>query len=129
MPEYARPKRTRPTTSLKWIFDGLADDPTYEDKRMFGFDAAYIDELLCLVVADRGEPWDGLMICTAHEHHASLMAELPVLQPHAVLGKWLYVSQHDPDFEAVTRVITDHVMDRDPRIGVVKRTRVRAGRS
>ena len=76
------------SNSLVWIFEAFERDPTYIAKRMFGSDAAYIDGLLCLVAADRDEPWNGLLVCTSQERHAALIGEMPALRPHPVLGKW-----------------------------------------
>ena len=59
--------------SLVWIFEAFERDSTYIRKRMFGSDAAYVDGLLCLVAADRDEPWNGLLVCTSQERHAALM--------------------------------------------------------
>jgi hypothetical protein len=115
--------------SLVWIFDAFERDPTYLSKRMFGCDAAYLDGLLCLVAADRGEPWNGLLVCTSQERHAALMAGLPALQPHPVLGKWLYVSQDDPAFEPTVERISALVLARDPLIGVEPKPRKRSSRS
>ncbi|MGF6574781.1 hypothetical protein SAMN05443245_6548 [Paraburkholderia fungorum] len=115
--------------SLVWIFDAFERDPTYISKRMFGCDAAYIDGLLCLVAADRGEPWNGLLICTSQDRHAALIAGMPALQPHPVLGKWLYVSQENPAFETVAEQITALVLARDPRIGVEPKPRKRGRKS
>jgi hypothetical protein len=109
--------------SLLWIFDAFERDSTYILKRMFGCDAAYVDGLLCLVAADRGEPWNGLLVCTSQERHASLMDEMPALRPHPVLGKWLYVPQDDPAFEAIVERMTARVLARDPRVGVEPKPR------
>jgi hypothetical protein len=109
--------------SLLWIFDAFERDPTYILKRMFGCDAAYVDGLLCLVAADRGEPWNGLLVCTSQERHASLMDEMPALRPHPVLGKWLYVPQDDPAFETIVERMTARVLARDPRVGVEPKPR------
>ena len=104
--------------SLAWILDAFERDPTHVHKRMFSSDAAYIDGRLCITVGDRDEPWNGMLVCTSQDHHASLMAEMPALQPHPVLGKWLYVSQSDPAFESVIERVVSLVLARDPRIGV-----------
>jgi len=109
--------------SLVWIFEAFDRDPTFLTKRMFGCDAAYIDGRLCLVVADRGESWSGLLICTAHASHASLIQEMPALQVHPVLGKWLYSPQGDAEFETVVGQVTSLVLARDERIGVEPRPR------
>jgi hypothetical protein len=115
--------------SLVWIFDAFERDPTYLSKRMFGSEAAYIDGLLCLVAADRDEPWNGLLVCTSEDRHAALMDEMPALKPHPVLGKWLYVSQEDLDFEPVAEKLTALALARDPRLGVEPKPRKRARKS
>lgn len=114
--------------SLIWIFDALEREPGFLHKRMFGGDAAYLDGLLCLMVMDGAAPWDGMMVCTAREHHAALMQQMPVLRSHPVLGKWLYVPEHDPAFEDTVQQVTALVLARDPRIGVEPRVRGRGGK-
>jgi len=115
--------------SLVWIFDAFERDSTYIHRRMFGADAAYLDGLLCLVASDRDEPWNGLLVCTSVERHAALMDEMPALQPHPVLGKWLYVSQEDPSFETVAGQLTALALARDGRLGVEPKPRKRARKS
>lgn len=117
------------SNSLVWIFDAFERDSTYIRKRMFGCDAAYLDGLLCLVAADRGEPWNGLLVCTSKERHAALIDEMPVLRPHPVLGKWLYVSQEDPAFETVAERLTALALARDGRLGVEPNPRRRGSKS
>lgn len=124
--EYPMPSKVR--SSLLWILEPLEDDETYFRKRMFGCDAAYVDGLLCLVVADRDEPWNGLLVCTSQERHAALIREIPALRPHQVLGKWLCVKQSDPAFEDVARHVTSLVLSRDSRIGVESKPRRRASK-
>jgi hypothetical protein len=115
--------------SLIWIFEAFERDPTYIAKRMFGCDAAYIDGQLCLVAADRDEPWNGLLVCTSQERHAALIDEMPALRPHPVLGKWLYVPQNDPAFETIAQRLTALVLARDRRVGVEPKPRPRGGKS
>ncbi|VVE87008.1 hypothetical protein PBR20603_00933 [Pandoraea bronchicola] len=90
---------------------------------MFGADAAYVHGMQCLAVIDREAPWDGLLVCTSREHHASLMAEMPALRPHPVLGKWLYLPQSEADFESIAQRLTARVLAGDPRIGVAPKPR------
>ncbi|MEX3763903.1 hypothetical protein [Paraburkholderia phenoliruptrix] len=104
--------------SLLWVFDPLNDDAGFMRKRMFGFEAAYMDGLLCLSVGDGEEPWNGLLVCTSRERHADLVREFPELAPHSVLGKWLYLSQRNEDFEAIAGTLVKLVSRRDSRIGV-----------
>ena len=100
------------------MFEPLEDDPRYLQRKFFSFDAAYLDGRLCLAVADGDEPWNGLLVCTSHEHQASLRMEIPQLMPHPVLGKWLYLSQAHAEFEAVATDVVDMVRKRDARLGI-----------
>ncbi|RQH06592.1 hypothetical protein [Paraburkholderia dinghuensis] len=115
--------------SLDWILEALERDAGYLRKRMFGCDAAYIDGLLYLVVADREEPFNGLLVCTSHDRHAALIEEMPALKPHPVIGKWLYVRQADPAFEDIVEKMTALVLARDERIGVEPPPRNRRSKS
>lgn len=115
--------------SLLWIFDAFERDPTYVNKRMFGCDAAYLDGLMCLIAADRAAPWNGLLVCTSQDRHAALMNDVPALQPHPVIGKWLYITQDNPAFETVVEEMTALVLARDPRIGVEPTPRKRGRKS
>lgn len=118
-------KGVRRSNSLVWIFEKFEHESTYIRTKMFGCEAAYVDGMLCLIVVDKGEPWNGLLVCTSHEHHAALIEEMPALRPHAVLGKWLYVSQDDPAFEDVAERVTTLVLARDSRVGVEPKSRRR----
>ncbi|VVD72801.1 hypothetical protein [Pandoraea fibrosis] len=109
--------------SLLWIFEPFENAETYLPRKMFGADAAYVHGLQCLAVIDRDAPWDGLLVCTSREHHASLIAEMPALRPHPVLGKWLYLPQSEVEFESVARHLTARVLAGDPRIGVEPKPR------
>lgn len=111
--------------SLLWILDAFERDETFIHKRMFGSDAAYVGGLLCLIAADREPPWSGLLVCTSQDRHAALIAEIPALRVHPVLGKWLYVPQSDPDFETVAHTLTALVLAGDARIGVEPKPRKR----
>lgn len=86
---------------------------------MFGCRAAYYGGLLVLVCANQEEPWNGVLLPTEREHHASLMREFPRLSPHPILGKWLYLSQEDPGFEEIASTLVKRIMKSDIRIGVV----------
>jgi len=104
--------------ALLWLFEPLEDDPRYLRRRLFSFDAAYLDGRLFLAVKDGKEPWNGLMVCTFREHHAALRAQFPQLKPHKVLGKWLYLSQSHTEFESVAQELVLLARRRDPRLGI-----------
>lgn len=124
---FAPPKKQRPArqNSLNWILEPLERDAEYARRKMFGCDAAYLDGLLYLVVADREAPWDDVMVCTSHERQAALMADFPSLVPHPQLGKWLYLPQSDEAFEAIAARLVQLALARDPRFGVVPKPKAR----
>ncbi|AKM32221.1 hypothetical protein AB870_22030 [Pandoraea faecigallinarum] len=109
--------------SLLWVFDPFERNATFFRKRMFGSEAAYVNGRQCLAVIDRDAPWDGLLVCTSHEHHASLVEQMPALRPHPVLGKWLYIPQSEIEFEAVAARVASLVLAGDPRIGIEPKPR------
>jgi hypothetical protein len=117
---FAPPNKQRPArlNSLLWILEPLERDAGYTRRKMFGCDAAYLDGLLYLVVADREAPWNGVMVCTSHERQAALMDDMPSLQPHPELPKWLYLPQTDEAFEASAETLVTLALARDPRMGV-----------
>jgi hypothetical protein len=114
-------KRVRP---VFWLFESLEKDPQFEQRRLFSLDAAYIGDTLYLAYGNGPkEAWNGLMICTSPEHHASLRREFPQLQPHQALKKWLHLPQSDPEFESVGEKLVGLVQKRDPRLGIVGKSR------
>ncbi len=87
--------------------------------------AAYLDGKLYLAVADGKEPWNGLMVCVAREHHAAILGEYPQLVSHPVLGKWLYLSRSNSEFETLAIELVALARKRDPRLGVEPQRRKR----
>ena len=111
--------RIKKPHSLQWILDLLENHPDLLQKRMFGCLAAYLRNRIVLVLADKEEPWNGILIPTEREFHPSIEREFPSLQPHPILGKWLYLSQSHPEFEEISTHIVKHILSEDPRYGVV----------
>jgi hypothetical protein len=111
-------KTAKKKNALLWLFEPLLDDPRFVKRKLFSFDAAYLDGKLYVAVNDGEEPWSGLLVCTSREHHAALVAEYPQLAPHEVLGKWLYLSQAHPEFESVAMEMVALALRRDRRLGV-----------
>ncbi len=128
---FAPPPRQRAgrANSLLWILDPLERDPGYLRRKMFGCDAAYLDGALYLVVADREAPWNGVMVCSSHDRHAALLADMPSLLPHPELGKWLYLPQTDEAFETLAGQLVELALARDPRLGVMPKPRKRRRKS
>jgi hypothetical protein len=117
--------RIKPKNPLLWIFEPLEDDPGFFQRKLFSFDAAHLDNRLYLAVSGGKEPWNGLLVCTSREHHASMLKQFPQLISHAVLGKWLYISQSHPAFESVAVDMAALARKRDPRLGVESKARRR----
>lgn len=117
-----RGKRGR-ENGLLWLFEPLEADAGYGRRRMFGCEAAYLDGLLCLALSDREPPWDGLLVCTDWARHEALQAEFAALRVHPELGKWLYLPQDDPAFEAQAAALVRAALARDARIGVAPQPR------
>lgn len=114
------------TFDHEWVLDAFVDDPTFFTKRMFGGLAAYLFGRQMLVLVEPTKSgrwkWHGVLICTDHEHHASIQAELPALRPHQVLRKWLYADSRHPDFDSTMEAVAKRVARDDPRFGVVPRS-------
>ena len=121
----AMKQKIKPKNPLLWIFEPLEDDPKFFQRKLFSFDAAHLDNRLYLAVSGGEEPWNGLLVCTSREHHASILAQFPQLVSHEVLGKWLYISQAHPEFESVAIDLAVMARKRDPRLGVESKARMR----
>jgi hypothetical protein len=122
-----KPKIKRPHP-LQWILESLETEPSFFQKHMFGCQAAYLFGRLVLVLAAGEEPWNGLLVCTFREFHSRLISEHPSLQPHAVLPKWLYVSQTCDGFEETAQRLAHQASKNDPRIGVEPKSGKRKSR-
>ena len=118
-------EKIKPKNSLVWIFEALEDDPRYLLTRFFNMHAAYLDGKLYLAVADDKESWNGLMVCSSHDQHAAILSEYPQLVSHSVLGKWLYLSQSNSEFESLAISLADLARKRDRRLGVEPQRRKR----
>lgn len=108
-----------------WLWEPLEEEPTFVLRAMFGAKAVYLGGRLVLCFDAGEEPWHGVLVCTAREQHESLVREFPNLKPHAILPKWLYLSDSDPAFESTAQRLVECARQRDLRIGVEPGTRRR----
>jgi hypothetical protein len=106
-----------------WLWEPLEADATFVLSAMFGTKVVYLDGRLVLCFASREEPWRGVLVGTEREHHASLIAQFPSLKPHPILPKWLYLADSEDDFERVAEQLVAVASRRDPRIGVLPKTK------
>ncbi len=125
--------QTKSANPLEWLLEPLEGLPTYLRRKMFGCEAGYLNGKLMLVLAAGEEPWNGILVATSREYHSALQAEWSPLRSHPVLGKWLYLSQTDPNFETIATSVVRRVKQGDVRIGVEpkpqKRKRIGEGKS
>jgi len=110
--------RTRRVHPYQWLWEPLEVDPTLLVRPMFGGRAVYLDGKLMLYFAAKEEPWRGVLACTDRVHHVSLLAEFPVLAPHPILPKWLYLPESAGSFESAAERLVSLARRRDPRLGV-----------
>jgi hypothetical protein len=103
---------------LQWVVEPLMEQPSYVQRAMFGCVGCYLHGRLMLVLAARREPWQGLLVPTAHEHHPSLLREERTLVVHPVLPKWLYLSESSDTFEEAAQRLVARALADDPRLGV-----------
>lgn len=115
-------KKTHP---LDWLFEPFEGQSTYLRRKMFGCEAAYLNGRLMLVLAVGEEPWNGVLVATDRQFHPSLQNQWCQLRSHPVLGKWLYLSQTDPEFERIATSLVSSILERDVRIGVEPKPRKR----
>ena len=107
----------------EWIIEPFAGHRTFFTKRMFGGLAAYLFDRQMLVLVEPTKTgrwkWHGVLVCTDHEHHASIRAEFPALAPHRVLRKWLFIDSAHDDFESTMEGVARRVARNDVRFGIV----------
>lgn len=111
--------RLRPIHRHAWLWEPLEGDPTFVLRAMFGAKAAYLDGKLMLCFCASAEPWCGVLVCTDRDRQPALCTEFPVLTPHPILPKWLYLPESADRFEGVAVQLVKLARARDPRLGVV----------
>lgn len=125
----SRSPSVKPVHRHLWLVEPLEREPTLWVKPMFGGKAVYLHGRFVLFLVDKAEPWRGVLVPMERDQHAAVMAERPVLRPHPVLPKWLYLPEADDSFETVAQWLVARIRVRDPRIGIVppaaKRRRTR----
>lgn len=113
-----RAKAVKVEHPLQWLADPLVDEPSFVLKSWFGGRTIMLHGLHHLFLTTQGEPWQGVLVCTFHEHQASLRAEFPSLLQHPVLKKWLYLPESAETFERDAVRLVQLARARDPRLGI-----------
>ena len=115
--------KVTPVHRHQWLWEPLESDPTFVLRAMFGAKAVYLGGRLMLCFTAGEEPWRGILVCTERAAHAALIAEFPELTPHAILPKWLYLSESSASFERTGERLVGLARQRDSRLGVIPRAR------
>lgn len=118
MPRSSRDRPAKPINRHLWLIEPLEDDPTLLVKSMFGGKAVYLRGRFVLYLADKDEPWRGVLVPTERAHQPSLIADRPALVPHEVLPKWLYLAETTPEFEADAQWLVERARRGDERVGI-----------
>jgi len=100
------------------LVEDITADESFVTRRTFGCLSCYLHGRLKLALAEGRAHWDGVLVATAKEHHASLRRTVAALRPHPVLGKWLYLAASGDSFEDDARRLAALALADDPRIGV-----------
>jgi len=115
--------RVKPVHPHHWLWEPLEGEPSFVLRPMFGCKAVYLDGKIVLCFSARKEPWSGLLVPTEHVYHAALRAEFPMLAPHPILPKWLYLPEEADSFDRIAAAIVALAQRRDPRVGTVPKTK------
>lgn len=122
----------------KWLGDPVlqvfADLDNVEFKPMFGCMAVYQirgDKRIMVACSGGTEKsgnsthfeWQGLLIPTENAYHEPLIKQFTALRPHAVLRKWLYIHDSNPDFDKVLTGIYKLVREQHEWVGVEQKPR------
>ena len=114
-----RPKTAKAEHPLQWLAEPLLGEPSFVLKSWFGGRTLMLHGRHHLFLTMQGEPWQGVLVCTYHEHQPSLLAEFPGLRQHPVLKKWLYLPETTDTFERDAKRLVQLVQGRDPRLGIL----------
>jgi hypothetical protein len=114
-----RPKAVRAEHAFEWLAEPLLDEPTFQLKAWFGGRTIMLHGRHQLFLTTQGEPWQGVLVCTYHEHQDSLRHDIPSLLSHPVLKKWLYLPETCETFEQDAKRLAQLARKQDSRLGIL----------
>lgn len=100
-------------------------------KPMFGCTAVYIEDKIVFVLRNRKDHIEdnGVWVATTPDFHKSLKLDLPSLRSLKMFGPkstgWQVLPSQFPDFESSVMKACELVLESDPRIGKIPKTRIR----
>lgn len=120
-------------SSLDWIEELLPAD--HLRKPMFGGFAYYIDNQMVLALfeseGDRSykgkkfkfELWNGCLFPVERENHAEIKKAFPVLFPHPILSKWLYLPLETENFDRHVEDLLKQLRRRSKLFGITPKAK------
>ncbi len=122
------PSKPRKTIPHEFVLDALGP-LSPETRPLFGCVAIYVQEKIVFALRDKPSATadNGVWMATTVEHHDSLRQEFPNMRSVGVLGKdvtgWQILPVDAPDFEEAALHACELILNRDPRIGKVPKSR------
>jgi len=113
-----RAKAVKAEHPFQWLAEPLLNEPTFVLKSWFGGRSIMLRGMHQLYLTSQGEPWQGVLVCTFHEHQPSMLAEFPSLKQHPILKKWLYLPESSETFERDAQRLVKLARAGDPRLGI-----------
>ncbi|HTZ56673.1 MAG TPA: hypothetical protein VMB49_01185 [Acidobacteriaceae bacterium] len=123
----AKPRKSLP---YQFVVDAVSELPI-QTRFMFGCVAIYVGDKIVLMLRDKQKQTEdnGVWIATTPDHHESLRHEFPHMRSIQLLGQritgWQNLPADAPDFEQAALRACELVIDRDPRIGKIPKSRRR----
>ncbi len=110
---------------LAYGLEPLTNRPGFLCKRMFGGLAVYLGSTMVLVLMENEDDpdWNGVLIPTFREKHENLIQKWPMLIPHSILPKWLYLPLSNRKFTATYAAIVKAIVEGSDDIGIQKKTK------
>jgi hypothetical protein len=106
------------------LVEPLRQLPSFVSRAMFGSVGCYVGGRIVLVLSDRAEPWQGLLVPTEKRRHDALRRAFPELTVHPVLPKWLYLASRVGGFTDVATALVERIAAGDAAIGVEPKVRL-----
>jgi hypothetical protein len=126
-------KMAKDLFELKWIEKLLPEG--FLRKHMFGGFGYYVDDRIVLALFENPgdytfnnhkfdfEVWNGCLFPTEREHHEEIKKHFPILIPHPVLSKWVYLPSQTEDFDSIVEEVLREIRRRSSLFGVTPKAK------
>ena len=128
--------------SFSFILDELAESnvaPLLRTRPMFGCHAVYLGEKIVFILRKKGKAEalrdDGIWVASTPEYVEGLQRTFPALRPIELFKSrgrkgfsgWLNLPEEDEGFEETALALCRMVINKDPRIGKIPKSRTARG--